>query len=336
MGSRCAAGSNPNSQSTPRKVTKAGSRAPAAEQPRRERVHHGESRKDGGDHDGEVAERVVARIPVRLVEHSGRRQQERIERRHRSDSYGLRNHQVQQPLRPADGLHRLDPEAGPERRLEALAGVGREDVGPRAQHPLHLRVALGHELDDQRPAEPREEGGDPLERQVVADGEVVHERQRQQRVGRARAARATGARGGPSRAPGEGLVRSITERQDPGLPVGPHAAVVALDRGRIDVERDDPRPRRSRAAGCTRPCWRRGPTPSSGAAPEHARDQRLLGRRGLGACSCCRSCSRPTRCPPGFQDRRSTGAAEAPDQAAATVCADHRSLDRRCRAPGRA
>src|SRR4051812_33107136 len=67
--------------------------------------------------------------------------------------------------------------------FESLFGVTRKDVGTTEQQAGNLRIALGHELDDQVAAQPAEIGGNTLERQVVSDRQVMHQRQREYRIG---------------------------------------------------------------------------------------------------------------------------------------------------------
>ena len=57
-----------------------------------------------------------------------------------------------------------------------------EDVGTRRQQLLHLRILLGDELDHQIPPHRRHKIGDVVERHVVADGQMVDQRQRQYQI----------------------------------------------------------------------------------------------------------------------------------------------------------
>ncbi len=152
-------------------------------------------------------------------------------------SASLRRHRIHRPLRPGDRLRRFDPEMPREGRLEPLAMVLREDVLPAPEQPLDLRVALGHELDHQRPAEPGEILGDPLQRHVAADREVVHQRQRQKRVRRTALLQRAPLPVRPAQR-GRRVGEVGQQRQNALLSRRTHRAVVTLHRRRIDVERD--------------------------------------------------------------------------------------------------
>ena len=97
-------------------------------------------------------------------------------------------------------------------------------------------------------AEPREVVGDPIERHVPPDREVVDEREREDDVG----VRPIGERRRSSSRPAEARARVgevEDERQDRARAVAADLPVVALRRGRVDVPGDDPPPERRRRSG---------------------------------------------------------------------------------------
>ncbi len=145
----------------------------------------------------------------------------------------------------------------------------------------------------------REEAGDALERQVVADGEMVHHRERQQHVGRPALLQRAAARRWAQPSAGEGLVRSSSSGRMPGLVLRLHPAIVALHRRGIDVERDHAGHDLARRAAVLAGVGAEIP---HGAGIEPAEEARApppaSSADGLRRSSCCPRCSRPTRCPP--------------------------------------
>ena len=106
---------------------------------------------------------------------------------------------------------------------------------------MKLGISLRHELDDERPREAREELRDPRQRQVVRDGEMMHERQRQHEVGRSAIGKGVAFLVCPSR-PRARVGEVEQEWQQVLLATFDDPSIVLLHRDRVHVERDSVNP----------------------------------------------------------------------------------------------
>ena len=128
---------------------------------------------------------------------------------------------------------------GRRRGLEALGGVVGEHVFAGCEQDVDHRVAARHPLHDGLGREVREQVHDHRQRHVAADGQVMDEGQGEDdvRVGALQQAGALLLRPAQARA-------GVREVHDQGRRVGPSGgpqrAVVALGRGRVDIERQHP------------------------------------------------------------------------------------------------
>ena len=164
------------------------------------------------------------------------------------------------------------------------------------------------------PAEPGEELGDPLQRDVAADREVVHQRERQQRIRRAALLERAPLRCAQPSA-GDGLVRSAGAAGRRSRPRA-HLAVVALHRRRVDVERDHLLGHLARRPGCTRPVLAPRSHTTRGRPARSSAPPLALGRDGGGGVVVVARYSRPTRCRPAASSGRSTAPRRLSHQAA--------------------
>src|SRR3990172_680998 len=107
-----------------------------------------------------------------------------------------------QQIHPSFGLvhiHRIaEMEMRAECRLKTLARVPIEDIFSASQQLLDLRVALRNPFNDQPPAESREEIRQTRQWHVVRNGQVMDERQREDRVHRAALSERAAVRVGPA------------------------------------------------------------------------------------------------------------------------------------------
>ena len=129
----------------------------------------------------------------------------------------------------------LDGKVFPETAFKGRLGVIREDILPAGQQPLNLGVALGNEFDDKPGTNTAEETGDPLQRQVIGDGQMVNQCQGQGCVRGAAVYESRPLLILPAYV-GAGIGQVHQQRQQMGFAVLPAIQVVFLDTGGINIE----------------------------------------------------------------------------------------------------
>ena len=132
--------------------------------------------------------------------------------------------------------------------LKNLPGISREDVHTAAQQFLDLGIGFRDPFDDQPVPQISQELGQACQRDIVGNGQMVNQGQRQDHVRRP----ALEQRLPLPIVPADGWtgVRQVKdERQQVGQLFGFHLLIVLLDGGRIDIECQGEDPLRPLPAG---------------------------------------------------------------------------------------
>ena len=147
------------------------------------------------------------------------------------------SHQIDRAVRSFHGMGVQNLEESRKRLLETLLRVGGKDILPRRQQDLDLRIALRNELDDQVFSQAGEIAGNPSQRNVVGNRDVMDQREGHHQICRTPLCERKALLVSPSEC-GTRIHEIHDEREQMGFLGSARFAVVALDASRIDIEGD--------------------------------------------------------------------------------------------------